>query len=33
MPMRGQDPFGPDFRGMWDAWSAAGHRYYHPLPD
>jgi hypothetical protein len=33
MPMRGQDPFGPDFRGMWDAWAAAGQRYYRPLPD
>jgi len=33
MPMRGRDPFGPEFREMVMAWAQAGHRYYEPLPD
>ena len=32
MPMRGIDPMGPEFRAMLQAWVAAGHRYYVPLP-
>jgi hypothetical protein len=31
MPMRGIDPMGPEFRRMWQAWTAAGHAYYQPL--
>jgi len=33
MPMRGRDPFGPEFREMITAWVQAGHRYYEPLPE
>jgi hypothetical protein len=33
MPIRGLDPMGPPFREMRDAWAAAGHAYYLPLPD
>jgi hypothetical protein len=33
MPMRGLDPFGPDFRAMIMAWGQAGHVYYQPLPE
>lgn len=33
MPMRGVDPMGPEFRAMFQAWAAAGHRYYRPLPE
>jgi hypothetical protein len=33
MPMRGIDPMGPQFREMLQAWVAAGHPYYRPLPD
>jgi hypothetical protein len=33
MPMRGVDPMGPEFRAMFQAWAAAGQRYYRPLPD
>ena len=32
MPMRGLDPMGPRFREMVQAWGAAGHPYYRPLP-
>ena len=32
LPMRGIDPMGPRFREMLQAWTAAGHRYYEPLP-
>jgi hypothetical protein len=32
MPMRGMDPMGPAFRSMMQAWAAAGHAYYRPLP-
>ena len=32
MPMRGLDPMGPRFREMVQAWAAAGHAYYRPLP-
>lgn len=33
MPIRGIDPMGPQFREMIQAWAAAGHPYYRPLPD
>ncbi len=33
MPLRGIDPMGPEFRRMLGEWTAAGHRYYRPLPD
>jgi len=33
MPIRGIDPMGPQFRSMLEEWTAAGHRYYRPLPD
>src|SRR5262245_27075571 len=33
MPMRGVDSMGPEFRAMLSEWTAAGHRYYRPLPD
>jgi hypothetical protein len=33
MPIRGIDPMGPQFRTMLQEWTAAGHRYYVPLPD
>ena len=33
MPMRGIDSMGPQFREMRQAWGAAGHPYYRPLPD
>src|SRR5262249_14920052 len=33
MPIRGIDPMGPKFREMIQAWGAAGHPYYRPLPD
>lgn len=33
MPLRGIDPMGPEFRAMLQEWTAAGHRYYRPLPD
>jgi AhpC/TSA family len=33
MPMRGIDSMGPEFRAMLRDWTAAGHRYYEPLPD
>lgn len=33
MPMRGQDPMGPEFRAMRQAWVASGHPYYRPLPE
>jgi hypothetical protein len=32
MPMRGIDSMGPEFRSMLQEWTAAGHRYYRPLP-
>ncbi len=32
MPMRGQDPMGPEFRRMFAAWNDAGRPYYRPLP-
>jgi hypothetical protein len=33
MPLRGADPMGPEFRQMREAWAAAGHPYYRPLPE
>ena len=33
MPMRSIDPMGPAFREMLGAWTAAGNRYYRPLPE
>jgi hypothetical protein len=33
MPMRNQDPFGPDFRTLRAAWAETGHSYYLPLAD
>ncbi len=33
MPMRDQDPMGPEFRTMMQEWTAAGHSYYLPLDD
>ena len=33
MPIRGIDPMGPEFRSMLQEWTAAGRRYYLPLPD
>lgn len=33
MPMRDQDPMGPEFRTMVQEWTAAGHSYYLPLDD
>jgi hypothetical protein len=33
LPMRGIDPMGPVFRQMHRDWTAAGNRYYRPLPD
>jgi len=33
MPMRGRDPFGPEFRAMLQEWVGAGRSYYRALPD
>lgn len=33
MPLLGIDPMRSAFRAMFQAWAAAGHRYYRPLPD
>jgi hypothetical protein len=32
MPLRGSDPFGPEFVEMVNDWLALGHSYYLPLP-
>ena len=32
MPLRGSDPFGPEFVEMVTDWLALGHTYYLPLP-
>jgi len=33
MPMRGADPFGPEFRAMIQSWVGGGQPYYRPLPE
>ena len=33
MPIRGIDSMGPQFRSMLQEWTAAGNRYYRPLPE
>ncbi len=33
MPMRDQDPMGPEFKTMIHDWTTAGHSYYLPLDD
>lgn len=33
MPMRDQDPMGPEFGAMVQDWTDAGHSYYLPLDD
>jgi len=32
MPLRGPDPFGPEFFEMVTDWLGRGHTYYLPLP-
>jgi hypothetical protein len=32
MPLRGSDPFGPEFAEMVTDWLGRGHTYYLPLP-
>ena len=32
MPIRGLDPMGPAFAELYSEWTAAGRRYYTPIP-
>ena len=32
MPIRGLDPMGPDFVGLFNEWVQAGRPYYRPIP-